>query len=522
MKKYILIVAAFLTAGISGCKKDYLSLEVNPNAPSVGAPALVLAGALNSSAGIVQGTYPANYGVWAGYYTTSGNYVPNQTLNQYQLTNTSLNGDWGSWYANLTNYNTLQKATASDPTQGNFTAICMIMKAYGFQMLVDNYNDIPYSQAFQPSTILFPAYDKGLDVYHDLGKQLDAAIALINKSAGAVNPGTADIVFGGNMTGWKKFANSIKLRLAMRVSTKLSTDPLVTDLASTAGEGYLDGSTQAVANPGYSNVSGKQNPFWGTYGFDPTNNPVFGNVYYRANAFAVSMLNNFSDPRLTQFYAPNTATYPTLIIRGNLFGDTSPANEGDPNTSAIGPGLLQSATQGAVLFSGTESLFLQSEAALDGAITGDPQTLYEAAITASFVESQAGGTLTPAATPSGGSVQTVGFSYTAPSAAASTALAVTYYSQDVNNVGWTASSNKEQAIITQKWIALSGLFAFEAWNEYRRTGYPNLPTSLDPAKVNPTLPTRILYPLSELNTNPTNLGKEGTISPFTSKIFWAQ
>jgi hypothetical protein len=522
MKKYILIVAAFFTAGISGCKKDYLSLEVNPNTPSVGAPALVLAGALNNSSAIVQGTYPAEYGVWAGYYTTSGNYVPNQTVNQYQLTSGSLNGEWGSWYATLTNFNTLQKATASDATQGNFTAICMIMKAYGFQHLVDAFNDIPYSQAFQPSTILFPAYDKGIDIYHDLGKQLDAAIALINKSTGAVSPGSADIVFGGNMAGWKKFANSIKLRLAMRVSTKLSTDALVTDLASTQSEGYLDGATQAIANPGYSNIAGKQNPFWANYGIDASGNPVFGNVYYRANDFAVKMLNNFSDPRLTALYAPTTGAYPAVVIHGNVFGDTSPALGGNPVTSAIGPGLLQSASQSAVLFSGAESLFLQAEAALDGAITGTPQTLYEAAITASFVESHAGGTITPAATATGGSPQTVGFTYVAPSAATSTALAVTYYSQDVNNVGWVASGNKEQAIITQKWIALSGLFAFEAFNEYRRTGYPVLPTSADPAKVNPTLPTRVLYPGSELSTNPTNLGKEGTISPFTSKIFWAQ
>jgi len=527
MKKFILIVAAFFAAGISGCKKDYLSLEVNPNAPSVGTPALVLAGALSASTNIVQGTYPANFGVWAGYFTTSGNYVPNQTLNQYQLTNTSLNGDWGSWYANLTNYNTLQKATASDATLANYTAICMIMKAYGFQMLVDNYNDIPYSQAFQPSTILFPAYDKGIDVYHDLGKQLDAAIALIQKSPTAVSPGASDIVFGGNMTGWLKFANSIKLRLAMRMSTKLAGDPLVTDLASTASAGYLDGTTQAIANPGYSNTTGKQNPYWGSYGFDPTNNPVFGSVYYRANDFAVTMLNNFNDPRVGQLYAPLTAAYPAVTYRGNVFGD--PNAKGDVNTSATGPGLVQSPTQGAYLFTGAESLFLQAEALNDGfniagaaTTPATAQAAYEAGITASFVQVQAGGTTVAASTATGGSVQTVGFVYTAPSATTSTALAVTYYSQAINNVGWAASTNKEQAIITQKWIALNGLFAFEAYNEFRRTGFPAIPASIDPAKVNATTPVRVLYPLSELSTNPTNLGKEGTISPFTSKIFWAQ
>ena len=72
MKKYILIVAAFFTAGISGCKKDYLSLEVNPNVPSVTTPSLSLSAAVNATAGSVVNDYPA-YGVWSGFWTTSGN-----------------------------------------------------------------------------------------------------------------------------------------------------------------------------------------------------------------------------------------------------------------------------------------------------------------------------------------------------------------------------------------------------------------------------------------------------------------
>src|SRR5437588_1287556 len=101
MKKYILIVAAFFTAGISGCKKDYLSLENNPNTPSATTPQLTLAAALNGTASIITGyNY---YGVWAGYWTTSGNYVPNSTINQFQFTPTSFQGDWTAWYLNLTN-----------------------------------------------------------------------------------------------------------------------------------------------------------------------------------------------------------------------------------------------------------------------------------------------------------------------------------------------------------------------------------------------------------------------------------
>jgi len=501
MKKYILIIAAFFTAGISGCKKDYLSLETNPNTPSITTPALTLAAALNNSAAIIIGDYP-QYGVWAGYWTTSGNYVPNQSVNQYQITNTTFVNSWTDWYSVLTNLNNLQKTASADPSLADYQAIAMIMKAYGFQHLVDDYNDVPYTQAFQPSTILFPAYDKGSDIYEDLGKQLDAAIALINsKAAAAASPGTADIVFGGNMTNWKKFANSLKLRLAIRVSTKTPGDPLIASLAATASEGYLDGATEARLNPGYSNSAGKQNPFYAGYGKDPTGNEASNSVYYRANAFAVDLLQTTNDPRLTTEYSLTlpvgaAPTDPPSVYHGNVFGDTKSTNLSNANNSGVGPGLSQAPDQDAILFSGSESLFLQAEAAQNGFIPGGTaaaQTFYQAGITASFINQ-----------------------------GLTAAQAVTYYNQATPNVGWAASTNKEQAIITQKWIALNGYFNFEAWNEYRRTGYPAHASSIDPAVLSPTFPTRILYPLSELSTNPDNLAKEGTIDVFTSKIFWAQ
>jgi hypothetical protein len=505
MKKYILIIAAFFTAGISGCKKDYLSLEVNPNAPSVTTPQLTLSAALSGAANIIVNDYPA-YGVWAGYWTTSGNYVPNTTVNEFQLTNSSLIASWNDWYTNLTNLNNLQKLAAADPSLANYQAIAMIMKAYGFQHLVDDYNDVPYTQAFQPATILFPVYDKGVDIYHDLGKQLDAAIALINKSSAAAAPGPDDIVFKGNMTSWKKFANSLKLRLAIRVSSKTSGDALVTDLASTASEGYLDGILEARANPGYSNTAGKQNPFYANFGLDPTGNEASNSVYYRANNFAISTLTSFNDPRLATEYSltvPAGAPAGTApsVYHGNVFGDTKTTNLTNANNSGVGPGLSQSPTQDAILFSGAESLFLQAEALNDGfAISGNPATpataqlAYDGGITASFLDQ-----------------------------GLTSAQATTYMSQAIANVGWTASTDKEQAIITQKWIALNGYFNFEAWNEYRRTGFPVHPFSIDPAAASSTAyPSRILYPLSELTTNPTNLGKEGTIDIFTSKIFWAK
>jgi hypothetical protein len=492
MKKYILIITVFFMAGISGCKKDFLSLEVNPNQPSVSPPGLTLSGALAVAASNVNFNYSQD-GVWVGYWTNSGNYVPNTSLDQFEITNTTYTGVWTVLYQNLTNFNNLVIAGQKDPTLANYQAIGMIMKVYDFQQLVDQFGDVPYSQAFQPSTILNPAYDKQEAIYNDLPKQLDAAIALINKG-GATNPGNFDIVFGGNMANWKKFANTIKLRLAIRQSTKTPNNPASADLASTAGELYLDASVGAEANPGYSNTlsgaNSQQSPFWANYGFDVNGNATFPNNYYRGNVFYINTLNNFNDPRINRIYAP---TSNGGIIDGNIFGDNSSAVKSNPNTSAVGPGLLKSPTMNAVLMGSAEALFLQAEGALDGYNTGDPQTLYEAGITASF--------------------KAMGLSSTQAS---------DYYTQPIKNVGWAASPDKKEAIIYQKWIALTGYGCLEAFLEHERTGFPVLPNplSIDPSALSNFAPIRQFYPLSELTSNATNLGKEGTINIFTTKIFW--
>ncbi len=502
MKKYISVIAVLLAVGITGCKKDYLSLENNPNQPSVTTPQLLLPSAEVSAASVYLTSYP-HYGVWGGFWTTSGNYVPNAAINQYQITTGTGNASWDLLYLNLSNWNAL-KSVSTTPDMANFQAIAKIMTAFDFQQLVDNYNDVPYTQAFDPK-IIAPAYDKGDAIYHDLGKQLDAAIALIDKNlnnASATIP-SSDVMFAGDMIKWRQFANTLKLRLAIRVYQKLGmSDPLVKGLAATADAingTYLD--ADAALNPGYTQSnsgsgSSQQSPFFDTYGNDITGNATFGNVYYRASDYAVKFYQSNNDPRVAAFYAPTDAS--PHGIHGNVFGDIA-NNLPNPNTSAIGPGLLVDPTQNAVLISAFESDFLQAEAIQAGILTSTTsfataQLAYEAGITASFTE--------------------VGLT---------AAQAKTYYTQAAPNVSWTASAgNPLAAILTQKWAAMNGWFNLEAYNEYRRTGIPNLPTSIDPSAIGHNLPTRVLYPTRELSTNAANVGKEGTLNPLTSKIFWAK
>jgi hypothetical protein len=394
-------------------------------------------------------------------------------------------------YQNLTNLNNLEKLGASTPANAKFQAIAKILKAYDWQQLVDVYNNVPYSQSFQDG-VLFPKYDKGQDIYNDLVKQLDAAIDIINKNAGATDPGASDIVFGGDMTKWAKFANTIKLRLAIRQSN-LGTNAAQADLAATAGIGYMDGTFQAAANPGFANSdsnNGQQSSFWRAYGFDQNGNPVGNNQYYRAGAYAVGLLTNFSDPRVSKYYDPT----PAGPVKGNIFGDPNAIANAD--ISAIGAGLLKDASQDAILMSSAEALFLQAEAVVRGWIPGNAQALYEAGITAAF--------------------KAVGLADTD---------ATTYYTTGGQNVNWAASSgstaNQIEAIVTQKYLSLNGYNNFEGWSEFKRTGYPvGVPRSVDPKAIGTGIPNRIYYPTSEYQQNAASVGAEGTIDPFSSKIFW--
>jgi hypothetical protein len=490
MKKYISIFTVIFTIGIAGCKKDYLDQEVNPNQPSVTTPQYSLSGAEAITAGNLTHDYP-EYGEWGGYWVFSGSYVPDPQFQEFEISVTvppSPADAWGDLYANLTNYNNLQVASESVPADANFEAIAIIMKAYDFEQLVDNYNNVPYTQAFEPATILFPAYDTGQFIYNDLVKQLDAAIALISKSgATATNPGKSDIIYGGNMTDWQLFANTLKLRLAIRQSN-LSTNAAQADLASTASIGYINASSEADCQPGFTDALGKQNPFYEEFGFDQNSNPVAGYLTQRSNIVAVSLMKSLNDPRDSAYYATVKGAINALQL-GNA------ANASNAVSSPIGPGLLKSATQPAVIFSSYEALFLQAEAAARGWIPGTDSTFYNAGVKASFNAVNAQG-----------------------SAAYLAQASVAY------PIGGTLTQ-KLQAIITQKYISLNSLFNLEAYNEFRRTGYPALPqnpASQDPAAVSQTLPTRIPYPYSELQTNDNNLLLQGTINVFTTKIFWAK
>ncbi|MBD1393473.1 SusD/RagB family nutrient-binding outer membrane lipoprotein [Mucilaginibacter glaciei] len=491
MKKFLSILTAALVLTASSCKKDYLELNKNPNAPSVTTPQLALAGALKTSADIVNGGGYVQYASWMGYLSWSTSFQANVALLSYQIQPTTYD-IWTPLYQNITNYDALRKST----TEPYFQAISEIMTVFSYQALVDNYNNVAYTDATKGTAVLNPKYDKGSDVYDAILKRLDAAIVQIQTGQKAAivptSPGSSDVMYGGDMNKWLKFANTLKLRIALRQSNVAAkTAALKAAVAATQALGYIDNNSPAYVNPGYLNsdaFGGQQSPLWRNYGTTQNGGVQTNRNQYQANSYGATKLTANGDTRGPKVYTTTGAN----VITATALGVTTPPAVAP---SKVGTGLLSSPTQSAIVISPSESYFLQAEGVKSGYITASTltaQQAYNAGVTASFT-------------------------YLGVAADAANYLTLNPYP--------VAGSDavQQQAIINEKWKALAVYGAFEAFNEFRRTGYPNdIPLSVFPGANPPNQVTRIPYPQVEYTTNPGPVAGEGTISVFTSKIFWAK
>jgi hypothetical protein len=298
-------------------------------------------------------------------------------------------------------------------------------------------------------------------------------------------------VNGGNLDLWKKFANTLKLRLLIHQSQMSGFNPSAEIAKITANGGVLHAGENIDVNPGYTNDNNKQSPFYANYGNTPTGSDASPSV--RANDYFVNLVGAYNDARIERFYSPV----------GNAFiGDVYGEVEGNPagaGSSRIGPGLAGSAKQDAWIFPAFESMFLEAEAIARGWMPGNAQTAFEAAITENFVWLG------------------VDDAANAASDYISTSDIATW-----SNAG-TAVTDQAKFIAFQKYIALCGVDPVEAWVDQRRLNMlPAGYISKNPSRISNTLPVRLLYPQSEYTANGSNVRAEGTINQFTSKIFWQQ
>ena len=440
---------------------------------------------------------------WAGNVNTFTGVFPNEYSSN--ITSTFYDNIWDYGYTNIANFQKIIDYKSAD--YDNHKAISKLMKSFYMQTIVDLYGDCPYSQAFKGNDNLAPSYDDDKAIYRGLLTEVNEAIALIAATTPADKTVTAeDPVMGGNMSRWLQFANTLKLRLIVRQSLLTDADSVAYVTAQAAILGALPPSAflqaDVTINPGYnkSNVD-KQNPFYARYGYDITGAETASRALITPSQHVATVLNSSSDPRRLRLFTTTVVSgFPTVIgiPQGANSGGTTPTNPGRIGAAIIPiPVALDSApgsAQNGFLMTLSEVNFLLAEAALrfPAFAAYNSQTYFNAGITASFVRLGV-----PSAT-----------------TAATTYIALT---DSTAGLGWTGSTNKYQAIMTQKWIALMNVNAGESWIDYVRTGFPVTPVALGNTLGKPK---RLLYPASETIANTKNVPAQTQASAFASGPFW--
>jgi len=467
-----------LALGVSACDNDLTSINQNPNGPTDVAAEYLFPQGVTSVVATLRGTGfdMTMTSLWAQHYAKI-QYVDED---RYDIRPGSIDAWWSGLYSGGLQdlKQAVDKATAAN--KPNQVAASQIMRTWTFGVMTDLWGDIPYSEANAGDAAdgtTTPKYDRQQDIYTGMFATLKDASDKI--TAGGAGFGNADPIYDGDMARWKKFANSLRARYAMRLSKR---DP-------TAARAQL---TAALAAGVFtSNDDGAAL----TWSAEPNVAPIYNNAKtrddHRVSKTLVDTLKSLSDPRLA-VYAQCTAVSAAAggcDYIGVPNGLTSPAAIalGLTKTSKIGK-VFHAAQAPSWLMDYAEVLFIQAEAAQRGWTAGNAATLYNAGIAASLSQN--------------------GVSASAIAA---------YVAQP--KVAYSAATGLTQ-IALQKWIALYGQGS-EAWAEYRRTGVPSLKAG--PAAILPTVARRLTYPLSEQSFN--KAARDAAIATqgadaLTTRVWW--
>jgi hypothetical protein len=495
MKKIFLI--SFLTSlALTSCE-SYLDVNEDQSnkAPfDAIAPNQMLAGAINNYVNHQVVTL-SSYGnkmsyVWglnSGFTTTDAAYTYIYTSSNYQTAfeNTYLFGD---------NFQDIIDKKATFPEYSLHFGISKLFKVISMDYLTALYGDVPYTEAFN-SNIVSPKYDDDKAIIPALFLELDEARAYL-ASTTAKPLGAEDIVFGGNLTKWKKLINTVELRMLMRLSK--TTDPTLVALRTARFAALTQDfiNQDVTVNPGY-NLSAllKRSPLYRAYARNEALNGFTS--AYSSNAagdYVAKLVNGtFTDSNITaDIVDPRRSNMFTLVggvVKGNIQGvfpttaisRFSTFYHGRNVVGAVGD--KNGSERNAFLMLAAESYFLQAEAFERTYLVGNAHTAFDNGITASF---------NFYSTPFG--------TATYPILNAGTYISTT---DSKNGLGWSGSTDKINAIMTQKYLALAQWQGIETYIDHMRTGFPVLPIPVGAAK--PNRPNRLIYPNSEYSSNSKNV-----------------
>lgn len=522
MKKIQLYLFMGLLSMLSftSCKK-YLDVNKNPNDPISATPELMLPQSIVRTASLMVGLN--DYGArLMGYEANAGGVSGWGSFVSYNYST----GDFATLFYNGFKANEdLQEVISlsnKDTLHSNFIAAAQILQAFNFQSLVDVYNDIPYTDALKGKAVLQPKYDKAEDIYKALADSLDVAMALLSANTTSSAFKASDPLFKGDLSQWIRFANTIKLRLILRANGKVQFSNTTFNSA-----GFL--TDDAIVNPGYTKIDGKQNPSWSTWAYDAAGTAPTAASQRIPTPFILAF---YDGTKILDNGRVNLVFNKGLSVPTNQLGYQGDDAKKGPTPSAwfVGTdaknygniGILKGPDMGQPIMLAAESYFLQAQANLKGIIgsAADAKENFKLGVFNSFNYLEKDNT---------GAIH----SGKDPHADYDAYVAANTSNYLVNIDAATSNDEILEAIVTQEYIAYNMIMGHQSWFEYLRTGYPKISGANNIANKKNTfvsitsessapdrLPTRILYPANEYSYNQKSVPTG--INAFSSKIFWAK
>lgn len=451
-RTYFILLSVLFLLTAESCTKGFDELYTDPNRVQDALPRNLLSPTLYDivATDVKQAYNVGNELMQYTIYRANTAYVQ-----RYDIRATTGDNMWGSLYAVANNIADMEEK-ASNLKFPNYIAIALTLKALVFSRLTDTYGNIPYTEALQSrgETVNFlPKFNRQEDIYAGLLADLERAAMLFDKNENMQDKG--DLLYQGDVTKWRKFCNSLRLRLYLRVGNRpeIQSAVKINEIVSNPSVYPIFTANSDDAYLPFSGVEPYYNPYWQTTNGSFSNNKA-------ASTYIVNILQGFSDPRISAWYTKNVNDW-TGAPAGFPYG-----MKDDIGRTSYLRSALKSSPRLGMMMSYAELQFILAEAALKGWITGDAKTYYENGVKASM--SFWGVTM-----PSGYLTQ----------------IGVVY-------------DNQLSTIMLQKYLSLF-FVGQEAWYEYRRTGYPVLTVHQD-ASNNGKMPRRLLYPTTTQKYNKTN------------------
>jgi len=454
--------------------EDWLDINTDPNSPSEAemTESIYLPGILAQVAFELTGGFPARYPSY--WMLQVGRDAPAPDFATYDIDESDVNNTWTYTVYTAALKNSV-KMTDLAENNGNFhyAGLGKVISAYIVSITTDCWGDIPLTQAFQPETYPFPAFDSQESIYNAVFGMLDAAIADLNRPSEGQNarPGAEDYLFGGDIALWIKFAYTLKARYAMRLTYapgKTGSAQADIVLASLA-----NGLTSNDENPGvaFSAETGSEAP-WNQWLVK------WEAVNIWANEFMINMMNSKNDPRRSIYFAPTI----TGDYVGHRTGNILLVEKYD-STSYLSE-TITAADQSVYLITFEEAKALEAEAYLWKGQHDNAQVALREAINANMLR-----------------------------------LGIDQSDIDAYVAGMgdlPADFEAAQKMIIEEKYVLNFL-STEVWNDYRRTGYPVLSAAdIDNPTYN-TIPLRFMYPADVKQNNSLN---EPDVNWLSDPLWW--